>query len=92
MRPLSTESSQGDSETYRRRVPSEPTILAERFARRVRAELERRAEAGRPLSINRLADFAGLGRGYLSELLRLDKQPTLRTVEKIATALEMDPR
>lgn len=55
-----------------------------------RAELERRAEAGRPLSIIRLADFPGLGRGHLSEILRVDKQPTLRTVEKIATALKMD--
>ncbi len=41
-------------------------------------------------SINLLADFAGISRGYLSTLLRGKKSPTLRTLEKIANALEVE--
>jgi transcriptional regulator with XRE-family HTH domain len=44
----------------------------------------------RGLSINHLADFAGISRGYLSTILRGQKSPTLRTVEKIAEALEVE--
>jgi transcriptional regulator with XRE-family HTH domain len=42
-------------------------------------------------SINRLADFSGLGRGHLSELLSLTtrRSPTLRTIVKLADALEV---
>lgn len=40
-------------------------------------------------SANRLADFAGLGRGYLSEVLAGKKSPTLRTLGKLAGALEV---
>jgi transcriptional regulator with XRE-family HTH domain len=43
-------------------------------------------------SANQLADFAGLGRGYLSELLAGKKSPTLRTLGKIAVALEVPVR
>jgi transcriptional regulator with XRE-family HTH domain len=39
-------------------------------------------------SANQLADFAGLGRGYMSEILAGKKSPTLRTLGKIAGALE----
>jgi len=41
-------------------------------------------------SINMLADFAGISRGYLSTILRRKKSPTLRTLEKIALALEVE--
>lgn len=58
--------------------------LRDRFVKRVLA-----ASAERDLSINRLADFAGVSRGYLSELLRGKKTPTLTTVERIAEALEV---
>lgn len=44
----------------------------------------------RKWSINLLADFAGISRGYLSILLRGQKSPTLRTLEKIAAALEVE--
>lgn len=43
-------------------------------------------------SANQLADFAGLGRGYLSEVLACKKSPTLRTLGKIAGALEVSVR
>ena len=49
------------------------------------------AEA-RKLTINRLADFAGMSRGYLSKLLRGEQSPTLRTLERIAVALEVEVR
>ena len=45
----------------------------------------------RGYSVNRLADFAGMSGGYLSTVLRGQKSPTLRTLEKIADALEIDP-
>jgi transcriptional regulator with XRE-family HTH domain len=45
----------------------------------------------RGYSINRLAEFAGISGGYLSTVLRGQKSPTLRTIEKIADALEIDP-
>jgi len=41
-------------------------------------------------SINLLADFAGISRGYLSTILRGKKSPTLRTIEKIAMALDVE--
>jgi transcriptional regulator with XRE-family HTH domain len=43
-------------------------------------------------SVNQLADFAGVGRGYLSELLRGMKSPTVRTLAKIAAALGVGVR
>jgi len=42
------------------------------------------------LSINRLADSAGISRGYLSGLLRRVHSPSLQTVQKLATALEVE--
>jgi transcriptional regulator with XRE-family HTH domain len=57
--------------------------LHRKFSRRVK---ERMAE--KKLSINRLADFAGLGRGRVSEILTGKTSPTLRTIGKIADALE----
>lgn len=43
----------------------------------------------RGLSVNRLADFSGMGRGRLSEILAGKSSPTLRTVSKLAEALEV---
>ena len=42
------------------------------------------------LSVNRLADFAGVSRSYLSAVLRGEKSPTLRTLSYVAEALEVD--
>ncbi|MGB8931732.1 MAG: helix-turn-helix transcriptional regulator [Anaeromyxobacteraceae bacterium] len=43
-------------------------------------------------SANQLADFAGVSRGYLSDVLTGKKSPTLRTMGKIAGALEVPVR
>jgi transcriptional regulator with XRE-family HTH domain len=43
-------------------------------------------------SANQLADFAGVSRGYLSDVLAGKKSPTLRTLGKIAVALEVPVR
>jgi transcriptional regulator with XRE-family HTH domain len=43
----------------------------------------------RKLSQNLLADFAGLGRGNLSEILSGRVSPTLRTLGKLAAALDV---
>ncbi len=56
------------------------------FAARVRALAARRS-----WSMNQLADFAGLARGFVSEILRGKKSPTLDTVGKLAAALEVEP-
>ncbi len=45
----------------------------------------------RGFSINRLADAAGISRGYLSSVLRQKFSPSLKTLEKIALALEVPP-
>lgn len=47
---------------------------------------------GKKYSINRLADFAGVDRGALSRILRQQNSPTLRTLEKLAEALEVKVR
>lgn len=41
----------------------------------------------RRLSANRLADFSGVARGAMSNVLTCKKSPTLRTLSKIAGAL-----
>ena len=41
-------------------------------------------------SLERLADFAGMSGGYLYEIANLKKSPSIRTLEKIATVLEVD--
>jgi transcriptional regulator with XRE-family HTH domain len=43
------------------------------------------------LSLNRLADFSGMGRGRLSEILAAKSSPTLRTLGKLADALGVTP-
>jgi transcriptional regulator with XRE-family HTH domain len=41
-------------------------------------------------SLNQLADFSGIGRGYLSDVLAAKKSPTVRTLVKLADALEIE--
>jgi transcriptional regulator with XRE-family HTH domain len=47
---------------------------------------------GKGLSLNRLADFSGVGRGRMSELLAGKSSPTLRTLGRIADALDVEVR
>ncbi len=41
------------------------------------------------LSANRLADFSGIAHGAMSNVLNGKKSPTLRTLAKIAAALDV---
>ncbi len=43
------------------------------------------------LSVNQLADFSGLSRGFVSRLLRAEQSPTLDTLAKLAEALDAEP-
>ena len=43
-------------------------------------------------SVNRLADFAGISRGHLSNVLRGQMSPTLRTLDRIAEALDVQAK
>lgn len=58
-----------------------------RLAARIR-ELARK----RRWSANQLADFSGIGRGFLSDVLAGKKSPTVRTLQKIAGSLEVSVR
>jgi transcriptional regulator with XRE-family HTH domain len=48
--------------------------------------------ADKGLSVNRLADFSGVGRGRMSEILAAKSSPTLRTLGRIADALDVSVR
>ena len=50
---------------------------------------ERRVEAG--MTQQRLADLALISRNYVSDVERGLKSPTLSTVQRLATALEVEP-
>lgn len=57
--------------------------------RRLSANLNALAKR-RGWSMNQLADFAVIGRGFLSDVVRGRKSPSLRTLVKLAGALEVD--
>jgi DNA-binding phage protein len=57
------------------------------MARRIQQAAKRKG-----WSVNQVADFSGLGRGSLSEIMRARRSPTLRTLRKIADALDVDVR
>lgn len=61
--------------------------LHDQFTAQVRSLM-----AARGLSVNRLADFSGLGRGRMSEILAGKTSPTLRTMGRIAAALNVPVR
>jgi len=50
----------------------------------------RRLAAERRLSMNRLADFAGVDRGNLSRIMSGKQSPTLRTLDSLAVALDVE--
>ncbi len=43
-------------------------------------------------SINQLADFSGLSRGYVSRVMRGQCSPTVKTLAKFADGLEVEVR
>jgi len=53
------------------------------------ADNVRRLAEARGLSLYVLADFAGLSRAYLYAILRGEKSPTITTVAKLASALDV---
>lgn len=61
--------------------------LHRQFTRRLKELMRRRG-----LSVNRLADFSGIGRGRLSEIAAGKNSPTLRTMGRLADALDVPTR
>lgn len=61
--------------------------LHRKLAKRIRSLMSEK-----DLSVNRLADFSGIGRGRMSELLAGKSSPTVRTLGRIAEALDVDVR
>jgi transcriptional regulator with XRE-family HTH domain len=66
-------------------VPSD--ALHRHVAAQIRALAERRG-----MSLNKLADFAGISRSHLGRLLRGAHSPTLEMLAKIAAALDAELR
>ena len=65
-------------------------ILTEKHCERVAARIkDRRQKAG--LSINRLSEMAGMSQCMISYIEQGKRVPTIATVFRIATALEIDP-
>lgn len=54
------------------------------------AEAIRRLVRRRKLSLNKLADFAGISRSHLARILKCESSPSLAVVAKIAEALDVD--
>lgn len=68
-------------------MPDRKSSTTRRTAQRLRQLAKEKK-----LSVNRFADFAGVGRGYLSRLLRAEQSPTLDTLEKLAAVLDVEVR
>jgi len=66
-------------------IPEEK-MLQEAFSGRVRERMEALGQ-----SLNFTADFAGINRGHLSQVLRGKQSPTLNTVARLAVALKCQP-
>lgn len=50
----------------------------------------RKLRVGKRMSLKRLADYTGLTKGYISKIENSDKAPPLSTLDKIASALDID--
>lgn len=68
-------------------MPEDLSPLHTHAAKRIRAMLVKKK-----WTQYLLADRAGIGRAHLSRLLNLQQSPSLRTLEKIAAALEIPTR
>lgn len=64
----------------------EPATLRQIIADNIRAEAEHRQ-----MALNNLADFAGVARSQLYDVLAGHKAPTTDWICKIASALDMEP-
>jgi len=64
-----------------------PSVLHRRIAATIRDRADRQE-----VSLNKLADFAGISRRHLSRILSGEQSPTLATLEKIAKALDVKLR
>lgn len=62
-------------------------LLERVFARRLREVAEQQG-----LALSHLADRAGLARSHLWQIVRARANPTFQVVERLADALEVDPR
>lgn len=70
---------------YRRQVP--PDGLHRQIAARIREHSRRRK-----MSLNKLADFAGISRSHLGRVLSCKQSPTAATLAKLAAALDVNTR
>lgn len=64
----------------------------ERYARAVTEAVAARIDVlrtQRRMSVNELADFSGVDRGFLSRLLRGTANPTIRTLALLANCLDV---
>ncbi len=61
--------------------------LHRHIASRIRTLAEKRG-----VSLNKLADFAGVSRRQLGRILKCEVSPSVATLEKIAGALEVELR
>jgi transcriptional regulator with XRE-family HTH domain len=64
-----------------------PSALHRRIAASIREHAQRQK-----ISLNKLADFAGISRRHLSRVLSSEQSPTVATLEKIAAALDVGVR
>jgi transcriptional regulator with XRE-family HTH domain len=64
-----------------------PSALHRRIAASIRAHADRQK-----ISLNKLADFAGISRRQLARVLNCEQSPTVATLEKIAAALDVGVR
>jgi transcriptional regulator with XRE-family HTH domain len=67
---------------------SKGTVLRDSVHRALVARINTLTER-RGWTLTQLADFSGLGAGYMSNLLARKKSPTVRTLLKIAKALDV---
>ena len=79
------------SDSGERRPPREhrPLTPTERAAHRALAHRTHELRKAKGWSQNKLADFAGIARGYLSHILAGEYSPTIRILAQLAEALEV---
>lgn len=81
----------GSEDSEGSRPPREHRRLTatERAAHGALAQRTRELRKAKGWSQNKLADFAGIARGYLSHILAGEYSPTIRILAQLADALEV---